>query len=353
MSVGRIVGTAAAIVTVGGCAIAVVGLARADVAKHHPIAERGRADTASSSSPAQLPGATRSRSRRVVHHRQLVTRAAQSVTSVAPSTTAATSVRPTPTHTYKAAPTPTSTPTPTPTYRPRPTPTPVTTTHSVAPTVRPKPAPQKRAPQRGVRLPVSGTTGSATRVLTVKARSTSATVASLQAWRKAPGGGWLKVGSAVTAHIGADGMSRSPSESRSATPIGSFTLTQAFGHDANPGTQLPYIHTTPADWWISQSGSLYNTHQRCSSGCRFNQGSPNEHLYYETPYYDYAVVIDYNTRNAPGGVHQGAGSAFFLHVYPPGTGPTAGCVAIPVARLTPIMRWLLPNRHPRILIGTG
>ncbi len=353
MSVGRIVGTAAAIVTVGGCAIAVVGLAHADVGKHHPIAERIRADTASSSIPAQLPGTTRTRAQHVVHHRHPVRPAAQSVTSVAPSTTAATSVRPAATHTYRAAPTPSSTPTPTQTYRSHPTPTPVTTTHSVAPVVHTKPVPQHSSPRRGVRLPVSGTTGSATRVLTVKARSTSATVASLQAWRKAPGGGWLKVGSAVTAHIGADGMSRSPSESRSATPIGSFTLTQAFGHDANPGTALPYIHTTPADWWISQSGPLYNTHQRCSSGCRFNQGSPNEHLYYETPYYDYAVVIDYNTRNAPGGVRQGAGSAFFLHVYPPGTGPTAGCVAIPVARLTPIMRWLLPNRHPRILIGTG
>ena len=204
-----------------------------------------------------------------------------------------------------------------------------------------------------MRLPVSGFTGRATRVLTVKGRSTSSTIATLQAWRKAPGGGWLRVGTAVTAHIGADGMSRSPSESRSATPIGSFTLTQAFGAYSNPGTQLPYFRTTPADWWISQSGPLYNTHQRCSSRCGFNQGDPNEHLRYETPYYNYAVVIDYNTRNSPGGVRQGAGSAFFLHVHPAGTGATAGCVSIPQNRLTPIMRWLLPNRHPRILIGTS
>ena len=60
-------------------------------------------------------------------------------------------------------------------------------------------------------------------------------------------------------------------------------------------------------------------------------GSPNEHLYYETPYYNYAVVIDYNTRNAPGGVHAGGGSAFFLHVTD--GAPTAGCVAIPQTNL--------------------
>ena len=61
------------------------------------------------------------------------------------------------------------------------------------------------------------------------------------------------------------------------------------------------------------------------------------------------MVIDYNTRNAPGGVKQGAGSAFFLHVTD--HRPTAGCVAIPKYRLTKLMAWLRPYTHPRILIG--
>lgn len=133
--------------------------------------------------------------------------------------------------------------------------------------------------------------------------------------------------------------------------MGSFTLTQAFGRRSDPGTSLPYFRTTPADWWISQAGPLYNTHQRCSSGCSFTRGSPNEHLYYATPYYNYAVVIDYNTRNAPGGVDQGAGSAFFLHVTD--GNPTAGCVAIDRDALVSLMRWLNPGAHPRILIGVG
>jgi L,D-peptidoglycan transpeptidase YkuD (ErfK/YbiS/YcfS/YnhG family) len=188
----------------------------------------------------------------------------------------------------------------------------------------------------------------ATRVITVTARSTYSTTATLQAWTKVSGG-WRRYGSAVMAHVGADGLSTHPSESRSATPIGSFSLTQAFGRNANPGTGLPYLHTRPSDWWISQAGPLYNTHQRCSANCRFNRGSPNEHLYYETPYYNYAVVIDYNTRNAPGGVRQGAGSAFFLHVTDGYA--TAGCVAIPQSKLVPLMRWLTPGAHPRILIG--
>jgi len=183
-------------------------------------------------------------------------------------------------------------------------------------------------------------------VITVTAHSTGSTTATLQAWNKY-GTGWQKWGPAITAHVGSQGLTTAPSESKSATPIGSFTLTQAFGALNNPGTPLPYFKTTSADWWISQTtgagASLYNTHQRCSGSCPFTQGSPNEHLMYETPYYNYAVVIDYH---AP---YVGAGSAFFLHVTDGSA--TAGCVAIPQANLVSIMSWLAPSTHPRILIG--
>jgi L,D-peptidoglycan transpeptidase YkuD (ErfK/YbiS/YcfS/YnhG family) len=185
-------------------------------------------------------------------------------------------------------------------------------------------------------------------VITAVAPSSSSTQGTLQAWRKVSGG-WRKVGPSVAAWFGSAGLSRHTNEGRSATPIGSFTLTQAFGHDADPGTALPYVRTTPDDWWISEAGPLYNTRQRCAASCAFNRGDPNEHLYFETPYYDYAVVIDYNTRNAPGGVQQGAGSAFFLHV---SVGePTAGCISIAKDQLVRIMQWLRPGAAPRILIG--
>ena len=218
---------------------------------------------------------------------------------------------------------------------------------------RPQPsatsAPAKKpSGRRGRALPLTFGTGAARQVITVVAPSTGSTRAILQAWRKVSGG-WKAVGPRVDAWVGSDGLSKHPSESRSATPIGSFTLTQAFGHDPDPGTSLRYVRTTPADWWISQPGPLYNTRQRCASDCAFNRGDPNEHLYFETPYYDYAAVIDYNTRNAPGGVHQGAGSAFFLHVTV--GAPTAGCVSIAKDQLVRILRWLAPAQHPRTLIG--
>jgi L,D-peptidoglycan transpeptidase YkuD (ErfK/YbiS/YcfS/YnhG family) len=207
------------------------------------------------------------------------------------------------------------------------------------------------AKPRGGALPLGFSTGSATRVITVVARSHGSTTATLQAWTKASGGGWFRHGSAVTAHVGSDGLSTAASEYRSATPIGSFTLTQAFGAYSDPGTALPYTHTNSHYWWISDtSSSRYNTMQYCRPGCSFAH-SPNEHLYYERPYYNYAVVIDYNTPNAPGGVHPGRGSAFFLHVTDGAA--TAGCVAIPQPTLVSLMRWLTPSAHPRMLIGVS
>ncbi len=201
---------------------------------------------------------------------------------------------------------------------------------------------------RAAQLPLGDPTGSARQVVTVVAGAESDTRGTVRAWRRVAGG-WRPVGPPVPAWLGSDGMTPHPSESLSAVPMGSFTLTRAFGHDPNPGIALPYRQTTPADWWISEPGSYYNTEQHCAGRCPFTQGSPNEHLYYETPYYDYAAVIDYNTANSPTGVRQGAGSAFFFHVAV--GAPTQGCVAVDQTQLVRILRWLEPAAHPRILIG--
>ena len=201
-------------------------------------------------------------------------------------------------------------------------------------------------PLAGQALPLAYPTGRASRVLTVVAGSTGSTTATLQAWERAPGGGWLKRGGAILAHVGSQGLTTHPSESLSATPIGTFTLTQAFGRATNPGTGLPYFQTGSSDWWVSDVNStLYNTHQHCTA-CGFDTGV-SENLYGAGYVYTYAVVIDYNRFP----VVRGAGSAFFLHVTDGSA--TAGCVAIPEADLVSIMRWLTPAAQPRILIGVA
>src|SRR6266496_2685534 len=209
------------------------------------------------------------------------------------------------------------------------------------------PPPSTSAAPRGQSLPLGYSTGSATRVITVVASSTGSTTATLQGWNKAAGGGWLRYGSAVTAHVGSQGLTTQPSESKSATPIGSFTLTLAFGRVSNPGTQLSYFRTDASDWWVSDKYSrYYNTHHRCSSSCPFNTAA-GENLRAAGFVYTYAVVINYNRFP----VTPGAGSAFFLHVTDGGA--TAGCVAISQSKLVSLMRWLSPSTHPRILIAVS
>jgi len=321
----------AAVVVVGAGAVTVIGLSDAFV-------PRQVADAAVTSPAPTSSGASSADSDRTWGYGGI----AGMTTALPPAMSTSPSIADAPSTTV-AAPTP---PASTRTAAPPPAP-PVQPAAAQPAAPRTTAGPAAPAPVTGQSLPLGYSTGSATRVITVVAAAASSTTAILQAWNKAPGGGWLKYGGAITAHVGSAGLTTHPSESLSATPIGSFALSRSFGHLANPGTGLPYHQTSPSDWWISQPGALYNTMQTCSGTCAFSQGDPNEHLYYETPYYNYAVVIEYNT--AP--VVQGAGSAFFLHVTD--GKPTAGCVSIPQANLVAIMQWLNPAASPRILIGVG
>ena len=234
-------------------------------------------------------------------------------------------------------------PTPKPTHTRTPSPKP----RHTSPRAKPRPpAPPTSSHPKPAGLPLPGVTGTAGQVLTVVAPSTGSTTASLQAWTRTAAG-WQPHGPAIHAHLGSQGLTAHPSESLSATPIGSFTLTQAFGSASNPGTRLPYFRTDASDWWVSDASSrLYNTHYRCASSCPFNTGA-GENLHSAGFVYTYAVVIDYN--RSP--VTPGAGSAFFLHVTDGGS--TAGCASIPEASLVSIMQWLDPAAHPRILIGVA
>ncbi|AHH97669.1 hypothetical protein GCM10010174_02250 [Kutzneria viridogrisea] len=185
--------------------------------------------------------------------------------------------------------------------------------------------------------------GRAGQVITVRAEHERATTAVLTAWQRGAGC-WRRVLDPVRAFVGSQGIGRA-SESSARTPAGVWPLTEGFGH-LPVRTRLPYREIDAADWWVSDPASpLYNTYQRCQAGgCPFDE-SAGEALGRSGAVYDHAVVIDYN--RSP--VVPGAGSAFFLHVT--GGGPTAGCVAIPVAELRTLLDWLDPSEHPVIDIA--
>lgn len=180
-------------------------------------------------------------------------------------------------------------------------------------------------------------------VITVQAASSKSRVAVLRTWQLTTSGHYVQVRGPFIAFVGIHGVGHTH-EGAQRTPSGVFTLTQAFGNEANNGTKLPYFRAGPDDWWDEDPHSAhYNRHVVS----RTSPGVNSENLYYSGYVYAHAVVINYNTNP----VVKGAGSGFFLHV---SDGiPTQGCVAISAGELTIVMRWLNPALHPVISIGVG
>jgi L,D-peptidoglycan transpeptidase YkuD (ErfK/YbiS/YcfS/YnhG family) len=209
---------------------------------------------------------------------------------------------------------------------------------SVAP--RPTPAPRP-APRPPLLVEQMADTRGARQVVTVTT-SPGRAAPVLDAFELVAGR-WWRTSGPVPAVIGARGFSTRVSEGSTATPIGLFTLTEAFGTSPDPGTALPYRHSRYGDVWVDDpAASTYNTRQ--TGDADFSKGA-GERLWQLTRAYEYAVVIDYNRRP----VRAGAGSAFFLHVTIPA--PSQGCVTVRRDRLVWLLRWLNPAARPVIALG--
>jgi L,D-peptidoglycan transpeptidase YkuD (ErfK/YbiS/YcfS/YnhG family) len=133
------------------------------------------------------------------------------------------------------------------------------------------------------------------------------------------------------------------------TPAGLFSISQAFGRKANPGTRLPYTKVNNSQWWVEDRNSRYYNQMRNASqgGFALQTTGPNssEHLYAMGYQYDYVAVINFNRPNPV----IGRGSGIFLHVTT--NGPTGGCVATARATMITIMKHLKPGLNPMIIIG--
>jgi len=236
-----------------------------------------------------------------------------------------------------------------------PAPVPTQTAHPAAhaavtpkATARPVTA-SKPSPKPVFRFPVPVIVGNAQQVITVSAYGSYATV---EAWQLRSGG-WHLVAATRAARVGANGVVAAASRRQGTytTPAGTFTLTQAFGIAANPGTSMPYHQVTSDDWWVEDNNSAYYNQMRTASQGGFDTSLPpsatnsSEHLVTYPTEYRYVVVIDFNRW--PAVRYRGAG--IFLHVN--GSGATAGCVSVPLATMLTLIDWLDPAQHPRIAIA--
>jgi L,D-peptidoglycan transpeptidase YkuD (ErfK/YbiS/YcfS/YnhG family) len=116
------------------------------------------------------------------------------------------------------------------------------------------------------------------------------------------------------------------------SPIGVFSLTDAGGLDANPGTKLPYLHSTA----FTSPGTGFEGESLADA-------------------FDYVVAINYNhvpgtsplSPERPMGASRGGG--IWVHV--DHGGPTHGCVALAKADMAILLRDLDPGKHPVIVMG--
>jgi L,D-peptidoglycan transpeptidase YkuD (ErfK/YbiS/YcfS/YnhG family) len=180
-------------------------------------------------------------------------------------------------------------------------------------------------------------------VITVEAATALSQTAVLRTWTLTPSGRYVQVFPAEVANVGVNGV-RPTREGLGRTPVGVFTLTQAFGNQPNNGTRLPYRYVGRSDWWDENPASPHYNQLVVST---VSPGGNSENLYDAGEAYAHAVVINYNVNP----VVKGAGSGFFLHVS--FGAPTEGCVAIPLGDLDRVMRWLNPTSRPVISIGVG
>ncbi|MFF7990114.1 L,D-transpeptidase family protein [Kitasatospora xanthocidica] len=150
-------------------------------------------------------------------------------------------------------------------------------------------------------------------------------------WTRTPEGRWL-AGETWQGHNGKNGWTADHNEGDLRSPIGVFSLTDAGGRKADPGSKIPY----DKDPSFVVSGTGFFGDQLAGS-------------------FDYVVAINYNRvagnspldPRRPMGAKKGGG--IWLHV--DHDGPTHGCVSIPEDKMAQLIRTLDPAAHPVIVMG--
>ncbi|TDU04675.1 L,D-peptidoglycan transpeptidase YkuD (ErfK/YbiS/YcfS/YnhG family) [Streptomyces sp. 846.5] len=171
----------------------------------------------------------------------------------------------------------------------------------------------------------------AQQVLLVSGTGKNANTGTATLYTRTADGSWL-AGTAWPSHNALDGWTTHHMEGDLHSPIGVYSLTDAGGLDANPGTKLPYTHS--------------------SAFKALGTGFEGESL---ADAFDYVVAINYNhvagssplSAARPLGANRGGG--IWVHV--DHGGPTHGCVSLAKADMAILLKDLDPSKHPVIVMG--
>ena len=126
------------------------------------------------------------------------------------------------------------------------------------------------------------------------------------------------------------------------TPLGNFNIEYAFGTNEDPGTKLDYLEVDYGSRWDTDPNSI-NYNKWIDSDATYIDFESYIPLAEYTKSYKYAVVFDYNRDP----VDSSQGCAKFLHV---SNEETYGGVGISESELVDILKWLDPEKYPKICI---
>lgn len=145
-------------------------------------------------------------------------------------------------------------------------------------------------------------------------------------------GGWRAVGDPWPTRNALKGWTDHHVQGDLKSPIGVFGLTDAGGHEPDPGTELPYDRG-PA--FVARGTNV--------------EGEPLGDAF------DYVVAVNYNRKpgttpldwTRPLGASRGGGIWFHVDH----GGPTQGCISQAKAQMKELLRWLEPAAKPVVVMG--
>jgi L,D-peptidoglycan transpeptidase YkuD (ErfK/YbiS/YcfS/YnhG family) len=192
------------------------------------------------------------------------------------------------------------------------------------------------------------TPASARQLVTVEAKVTRTTYATLRTWRR-KGDCWVAAAGPYRARLGKNGLSSDRREGDGTTPTGVYGIGRTmYGNEANPGVRFRYRRLRCGDWWDEDPSSpTYNSFRHVPCGTKPPFGGASEGMWEQPRPYPFLAVVEYNTRP----VVPGRGSGIFLHAQT--GGPTIGCISLRKEELRAVLRWLRPEDAPVIAIGTA
>ena len=205
-------------------------------------------------------------------------------------------------------------------------------------------------------------------MLLVTTADWSATDGVLQRYERAPGQAWEAVGDPVPVVVGRSGLGwgrglhggpaagRGPvkAEGDGRAPAGAFRLSAAFGYGDSLATGLPYVPTPGLQCVDDRASASYNLVRPVGADPDWRS---HETMRRRDGLYRIGAIVAHNGPGVAPGLVPGAplaaeapvaggGSCIFLHVWRGPGSVTAGCTAMPDARLAEVLAWLDADADP-------